>query len=170
MRHRIWRWPVAILVLVGAFPGAAMLTHSAADNGPPGARNPAASDTMSERLAINGYDPVAYFTVGKPVPGLAAITANVQGRTYRFATATNRDAFLRAPATYAPQYDGYCAMGMAEARKEAGDPLLWRIIDGKLYLNVGPEAAKRWRGDIPGHIAAAEKAWQTMHGAKTGAF
>lgn len=110
-------------------------------------------------VAIHGYDPVAYFTVGKPTPGNAQFTAKHDGATYRFASAANRDAFLKEPAKYAPAFGGFCAMGAALDKKLDGDPKLWRIVDGKLYLNVGEPAQKRWLEDVPGNIKKAESNW-----------
>lgn len=110
-------------------------------------------------VAIHGYDPVAYFTVGKPTPGNAQFTAKHDGATYRFATAANRDAFLKEPAKYAPAFGGFCAMGAVLEKKLDGDPKLWRIVDGKLYLNVGEPAQKRWLEDVPGNIKKAETNW-----------
>jgi YHS domain-containing protein len=110
-------------------------------------------------VAIHGYDPVAYFTVGKPTPGNAQFTAKHEGATYRFASAANRDAFQKEPAKYAPAFGGFCAMGAALEKKLDGDPKLWRIVDGKLYLNVGEPAQKRWLEDVPGNIKKAESNW-----------
>lgn len=110
-------------------------------------------------VAIRGYDPVAYFTVGKPTPGNAQFTAQHDGATYRFASAANRDAFLKAPAKYAPAFGGFCAMGAVFEKKLDGDPDLWRIVDGKLYLNVGEPAQKRWLENVPGNIKQAESNW-----------
>jgi YHS domain-containing protein len=110
-------------------------------------------------LAVHGYDPVAYFTVGKPQPGSANFTATYQGALYRFASQANADAFRAAPAKYAPQYGGYCAMGVALAKKLDGDPTLWRIVDNKLYLNVNADVQKKWSQDIPGNVKKAEETW-----------
>lgn len=110
-------------------------------------------------LAIRGYDPVAYFTVGKPTPGNTQFTAQHDGATYRFASAANRDAFVKEPAKYAPAFGGFCAMGAVFEKKLDGDPNLWRIVDGKLYLNVGEPAQKRWLKDVPGNIGKAQANW-----------
>ena len=70
---------------------------------------PAVYTGIVKGVAVGGYDPVAYFTVGKPVPGKADITVTHEGATWRFASAANRDAFKAEPAKYAPQYGGHCA-------------------------------------------------------------
>ena len=110
-------------------------------------------------LAIRGYDPVAYFTVGKPTKGESRFSAKHEGATYYFATAANRDAFQKEPAKYAPAFGGFCAMGAVFDKKLDGDPELWRIVDGKLYLNVGAPAQKRWLEDVPGNISKAGQNW-----------
>ncbi|MCZ8107788.1 MAG: YHS domain-containing (seleno)protein [Burkholderiales bacterium] len=115
-------------------------------------------------LAIRGYDPVAYFAVGKPTPGLAQFTAKHEGATYQFANAANRDAFAANPAKYAPAFGGFCAMGAVFQKKLDGDPNLWRVVDGKLYLNVGEPAQKRWLEDVPGNITKASQNWPVIRG------
>ena len=68
-------------------------------------------------LAIQGYDAVAYFTQGKPVQGSAEYTASYQDAIYHFSSADNRDRFRAYPEKYAPQYGGFCAMGVALEKK-----------------------------------------------------
>lgn len=110
-------------------------------------------------LAMRGYDPVAYFTVGKPTKGDAKFTARHDGATYQFADAANRDLFLKDPAKYAPAFGGFCAMGAVFEKKLDGDPSYWRVVDGKLYLNVGEPAQKRWLQDVKGNIGKADASW-----------
>jgi YHS domain-containing protein len=113
----------------------------------------------SEGAAIRGYDPVAYFTAGKPVKGSPQFTLQWNGATWHFASAANRDAFRAEPAKYAPQYGGYCAYGAAQGYAVQTDPAAWRIVDGKLYLNYNAAVQSRWVQDIPGYIKAADKNW-----------
>jgi hypothetical protein len=103
-------------------------------------------------VAIRGYDPVAYFTDKKPVKGLPAHTAQFRGSTFRYA-------FSKDPARYAPQYDGFCAFGVAGGYKAAIDPAAFTVVDGKLYLNYNAGVQKQWRADIPGFIAKADRNW-----------
>jgi YHS domain-containing protein len=110
-------------------------------------------------LAVHGYDPVAYFTEGKPAVGRAEFSADHDGATYRFATAVNRDTFLADPGKYAPQYGGFCAYGTALGKKFDGDPQVWKIVDGKLYLNLNKDVSKTWHKDIPGYIHKADSNW-----------
>ena len=89
------------------------------------------------KLSIGGYDPVAYFTDGKPVQGKPEFEQLWRRSRWRFVSAEHRDLFTRDPKHYAPQYDGYCAMGISEggaAHKHTVDPEAWAIVDGKLYL------------------------------------
>ncbi len=89
------------------------------------------------RLSISGYDPVAYFTDGRPVRGKAEFEHVWRKLRWRFASGEHRDLFVKHPQRYAPQYDGYCAMGAAieaAAHKDTVDPEAWAIVDGKLYL------------------------------------
>lgn len=130
--------------------------------GPAFAYDPASSsavNTDAKGVAMRGYDPVAYFTAGKPTPGDAKFSAKHEGATYHFASAANLDAFNKEPAKYAPAFGGYCAMGAVFEKKLDGDPNLWRIVDGKLYLNVGEPALKRWLEDPKGNISKASTNW-----------
>ena len=113
-------------------------------------------------LALKGYDPVAYFTEKKPVPGKAEFTARHESATYRFASAANRDTFAAAPQEYAPQYGGYCAYGMASGYKAPIEPDAWTIVDGKLYLNYSRSVRDRWSSDIPGFIRKADANWPSV--------
>ena len=113
-------------------------------------------------IAIRGYDPVAYFTAGKPTLGDAKFSASQDGATYYFATAANRDAFLKEPAKYAPAFGGFCAMGASLEKKFDGDPSLWKVVDGKLYLNVSPDAQKAWEKDVPGNISKGNRNWSAI--------
>src|SRR5262249_33697324 len=100
------------------------------------------------RLSISGYDPVAYFIQGKPVQGKAEFEYVWRKLRWRFATGEHRDLFVKDPSRYAPQYDGYCAMGVADgagAHKDTVDPEAWAIIDGKLYLVHTHYWLERWR-------------------------
>jgi len=112
--------------------------------------------------ALRGYDPVAYFTEGKPAKGSPAYTVSYQGSTFHFASQANRDLFKADPARYAPQYDGFCAYGTAGGYKAAIDPAAFSIVEGKLYLNYNADVQKKWRADIPGYIKKADKNWPTV--------
>jgi YHS domain-containing protein len=108
-------------------------------------------------LAIDGYDPVAYFTDGKPEKGRPEFTADWAGTTWRFVSAEHRDRFKQTPEKYAPQYGGYCAYAMASGTLAAGNGKRWRLVNDKLYLNNNWLAQKLWEKDIPGKISEADK-------------
>ncbi|KAB2955150.1 MAG: YHS domain-containing protein [Thermoanaerobaculia bacterium] len=113
-------------------------------------------------VAIEGTDPVAYFTDGKPVPGRPAFELEWQGATWRFASAEHRDRFAEAPERYAPQYGGYCAWAVSRGYTAGIDPEAWRIVDGRLYLNYSLEVQARWAGDVPGNIRRADVNWPRL--------
>lgn len=113
----------------------------------------------AEGVAIRGHDPVAYFTLGKPAVGDNQYSASHGGARYLFTSAANRDIFLADPAKYSPVFGGFCAMGVALGKKLDGDPALWRVVDGKLYLNVAKPAQTRWLEDVPGNLAKASATW-----------
>jgi YHS domain-containing protein len=112
-----------------------------------------------EGAALRGYDPVAYFTEGRPVKGSPRHTAEYKGSTFHFASAQTRDAFAADPARYAPQYGGFCAFGTAGGYKAKIDPAAFTVVDGKLYLNYDEQVQKKWRADIPGFVAKADQNW-----------
>lgn len=113
-------------------------------------------------LAMQGYDPVAYFTTGGPAKGDKKFALKHTGGTYYFASAENREAFMANPDRYLPQYGGFCAMGVANGKKFDGDPNVWKIVDDKLYLNVNKDVAVAWQRDIPGNLAKAEEYWPEL--------
>ncbi|MFK0166582.1 YHS domain-containing (seleno)protein [Rhizobium sp. NPDC090279] len=113
-------------------------------------------------IAINGYDPVAYFTDHKPVKGSQKYTAKYEGATFYFASADHRDMFASDPTLYAPQFGGYCAYGAAEGHKAPTEPQAYTVVDGKLYLNYNDDVLKTWRQDVPGYIAKANANWGTV--------
>lgn len=110
-------------------------------------------------LAIRGYDPVAYFTEGKPVEGKKEFEHSYSGATWRFSTSENREAFKKDPEKYMPQYGGYCAFGMSRGYAAPIDPQAWTTVDGKLYLNYNLDVRKEWSKDIPGLISKANENW-----------
>jgi YHS domain-containing protein len=113
-------------------------------------------------LALRGYDPVAYFTDGKPIPGDYRITARYNEATYRFASQEHKILFETDPVKYLPQYGGFCAFGAAKGVKVDGDPAVWKIVDDKLYLNLAPPVYDRWSEDIPGNVKSANDNWPSL--------
>jgi hypothetical protein len=115
-----------------------------------------------DRLAIKGYDAVAYFTEGKPVPGDSSNEHVWQGARWRFASTANRDMFAKDPDRFAPQYAGYCALGIAMGKKVEIDPEAWTIVDGKLYLNYDRKIVSDWRKDRAAQVEKADANWAKL--------
>lgn len=107
-------------------------------------------------IAIRGYDPVAYHTLGAPTPGSAEHAFEYQGATWHFANAQHRQMFVADPETYVPAYGGYCAYGVARGYLVKIEPDQWEIVDGRLYLNYDEKVSHKWRKDIPGFIRQAD--------------
>lgn len=113
-------------------------------------------------LGIRGYDPVAYFTVGAPTKGDFSITSTHDGTTYRFSSEENRKMFEADPAKYLPQYGGFCAFGLANGVKVDGDPELWTVADGRLFLNLAPPVQERFSQDVSGYVKTANEKWPAL--------
>lgn len=117
------------------------------------------------RLSISGYDTVAYFTDGKAVQGNAAFEYLWHRLRWRFASSGHRDLFVKDPNRYAPQYDGYCAMGTSNdeaAHKDTVDPEAWAIVDGKLYLTHNKYWLQVWRENADKYVKRADASWQAV--------
>lgn len=110
-------------------------------------------------VAIHGYDPVSYFTNEKAVEGSAKYTATHDGAIYRFSSQKNRDLFKADADRYAPQFGGYCAMGVALNKKLDVDPHAFYIEDNKLYLNLNKDVQKKWLTDVDGYVKSADRIW-----------
>jgi YHS domain-containing protein len=110
-------------------------------------------------LAIDGYDPVAYFTEQKPVKGSSEFRTDHHGSIFQFMSAAHREAFVADPSKYVPQYGGYCAYGMAKGYKATIDPAAFTVIHGQLYLNYSETIRSRWVTDIQGYIQKADTNW-----------
>lgn len=121
-----------------------------------------AIDAVNENwrgIAIQGYDPVAYFTDGKAVEGSSQYTAEWMGATWRFASAEHRDRFARDPESYAPSYGGYCAWAVSQGHTAGIDPEAWRIVGGRLFLNYSKDVQRMWEEDVPGNVRKADANW-----------
>ena len=125
----------------------------------------------SSGYAVSGYDVVAYFDleqnpIGTAQPaavrGNAAYTAEHNGAKWAFSSAENRDKFAANPEKYTPQFDGHCAYGVAQGGKVPANPHLWRIVDGKLYLNITRNVVGFWEQDVPGNITVGATNWTKL--------
>ncbi|MEA1832205.1 YHS domain-containing (seleno)protein [Methylobacterium durans] len=136
----------------------------------PAAAGPEAGEGAAERLrrlpavpplALRGFDPVSYFLPGGPASGNPAYEMAWDGRTWRFAKAANRDAFRRDPESYGPRLGGFDAVGVAEGRLVDADPLVFAILDSRLYLfrNAGRRAEALAEPDL---ARRAEARWPSL--------
>lgn len=110
-------------------------------------------------IAINGYDPVAYYTTGGPVEGSTDHMAEWNGSKWLFSNAENKSSFEENPEKFAPQYGGYCAYAVSRGYTASTQSDAWTIYEGKLYLNYNKAVRLLWSQDIPGHISSADSNW-----------
>jgi YHS domain-containing protein len=120
---------------------------------------------LASGAAIGGYDTVAFHTQRQPALGSPEFTAEYQGATWRFASASNRDLFSANPAKYAPAYGGWCSAGASKGKKVATRPgEFWAVVDGQLYLNSSDAAHnKLFLGDTAGTIRKGESNWKVIY-------
>ncbi len=113
-------------------------------------------------VAIGGYDAVSYQS-GEPARGEARFNHFWNGAVWYFASEESRNTFRETPERFAPPFDGYCAFAASRGYKAPGDPLVYAVEDGTLYLQVHPRAQELWEQDIPGNIAKGEENWPRIH-------
>lgn len=120
---------------------------------------PPSSFALDMPLAIQGYDPVAYFTDGKPTRGTPEFEYQWDEHTYRFTSARNRDLFKADPVRYAPEFGNYCAMALALGKIVTADPENWLISDNKLYIfgSPAPKGPELFQKDLAGNITKANQ-------------
>lgn len=114
-------------------------------------------------VAIQGYDPVAYFQQSRPVKGAPQFSHTWMGATWQFSSAANRDLFQANPQQYTPQFGGYCAWAVSNGYTAKIDPEAWKIVGGKLYLNYSKDVQKMWEKEIDKRIEAGNRNWPGLH-------
>ncbi|MCF6130319.1 YHS domain protein [Flavobacterium sp. AS60] len=121
---------------------------------------------LENKTAIQGYDPVAYFTQKKAVKGKATIVAIYEGVTYNFSSQTNKELFLKNPVGYEPQYGGWCAFAMGDyGEKVEVNPGTFKVLDGKLYLFYNAffnNTLKSWNKDEINLKKKADANWKKL--------
>ena len=122
-----------------------------------------AQTNQKNGVAIEGHDPVAYFTVNKAVRGSQQLQARFEDATYYFSSTENKRLFEENPRKYIPQYGGYCAYGMSNGYKAPIEPEAFTIVDGKLYLNYNLEVRTEWQKERDERIKRADANWNKMH-------
>ncbi|MEO1722241.1 MAG: YHS domain-containing (seleno)protein [Pseudomonadota bacterium] len=118
-----------------------------------------------KNIAINGYDAVAYHTVGAPTKGSADYKFEHDGVVWKFASAENMAKFKADPAKFAPAYGGWCSVGTSKGKKVPTQPHLFKVVDGKLYLNSSDGAHNLFLEDKPGTIDKADTNWTKIESA-----
>lgn len=113
-------------------------------------------------FAINGYDPVAYFSDNEAVYGDTSVYYKYKDIKWSFKNNDHKFLFMKNPKRYIPQYGGYCAYGVKWGLKVITDPKNYNIIDNKLYLNLNPKIKKRWERKTYFNIKRADRKWQKI--------
>jgi YHS domain-containing protein len=111
--------------------------------------------------AVSGYDVVTYFS-GGPKAGKKEYTTTYNGAKFAFSSDVNLKAFQASPGKYVPAYDGHCAFGVAQGGKVPGNPKLWKVVGGRLYLNITKSVQEDWEADIPGNLKKSTANWKKL--------
>lgn len=118
---------------------------------------------LEKKVALQGYDPVAYFTQKKAVKGKKELAASFEGVVYHFSSQANKETFSKNPSNYEPQYGGWCAYAMGSSgEKVEVDPETFKIMDGKLYLFYNAyfnNTLKSWNKDESNLKKKADANW-----------
>lgn len=122
----------------------------------------AIAQTSDERLALKGYDPVAYFTEKRPMLGDPQLRHEWDGAVYQFASAKNLELFKGEPDRYLPQYNNWCAATLAKGAKVHGNPEWWLVVDGRLYLFGGPAGPGLMKADATAMKNLADENWSKV--------
>lgn len=117
---------------------------------------------LKNGVAIQGYDPVAYFESSKAIQGKSEINTEYKKATYFFSNAKNKELFLKNPEKYVPQYGGYCAYGVSEDHLSPTDPQAFTIVDDKLYLNYNLKVKELWSKERDERIRKANDNWKKL--------
>lgn len=124
---------------------------------------PAAGKTLQnldrDGVAIQGHDPVAFFTVGAPVKGKAEFESTYRGAKYRFHSAKNKAAFDAEPAKYEPQFGGWCAYGVSRGALVPIKIEAWQIVNGRLLMQKNEGIRDDFNEDAPGNLKKADGNW-----------
>lgn len=122
---------------------------------------------LENKVAIQGYDPVGYFNQGKAIKGKKEISTSYQGVTYNFSSSENKNAFVKNPTKYEPQYGGWCAYAMGSAGEKVEiNPETFKIVDGKLFLFYNAyfnNTLKSWNKDEGNLKTQADNNWKKIY-------
>ena len=124
--------------------------------------------TDKRGVALEGYDPISYFTAGQPVKGDPKIEATYNGALYHFISQQHRETFEKSPSKYAAAYGGYCGYAASVGKVRPGNPLIRSIVDGQLIVQHTKGTDELWQKDVTGNKAKADKYWPHLVEAKAG--
>lgn len=150
---------LSAIAFVGA---AAVATEGCASQGQcfgVSAAAPTLANVNDKGLALQGYDPTAYFIDGKPRRGDSTWAHTYQGATYYFVDQAHKNAFEKAPAKYVPEFGGFCGYAASIDRLSPVDPEIWQIVDGKLVLQHSQEAYRLFNENPSASYAQAQQNW-----------
>ena len=122
---------------------------------------------VEKKVAVSGYDPVAYFKPGKAIKGKKELALTYEGVVYYFSSKENKELFAKNPSSYEPQYGGWCAFAMGDyGKKVEVNPETFKITDGKLYLFYNAfltNTLKSWNNDEKNLKSKADVNWKKMY-------
>lgn len=113
-------------------------------------------------LALQGYDPVAYFTENKPVKGRMEFRSVYRGATYYFASSEDKARFDKEPAKHEPAYGGFCAYGLSRNKLVEVDPEAFQIVEGRLLLQYNKGVRNEFNKDTQGNLTKANANWPAL--------
>ena len=113
-------------------------------------------------LALQGYDPVGYFTDNKPVKGDPQFTASYKGGTYQFASAAHQKTFEHSPARYVPQFGGFCGYAASINKLAPIEVEFFQVLHGRLVMQHNEKAWKLWHQDVEGNLKKADTNWPKL--------
>lgn len=148
--------------IVLAAAGLGLVTVAVAPSNESGVTTAALPVNVSAGVAIDGYDPVAYFTDGEPTRGNPCLEMEHQGAAYRFASQENLEAFAQDPSAFLPQLGGFSVFGMAKGKRYDVNPTSFDIIEGKLYLSRNRKVRELWQANPVGYLDQAQENWRAL--------
>jgi YHS domain-containing protein len=113
-------------------------------------------------LALQGYDPVAFFKDNAPVMGKPSITSTDHGATYQFASQSHKKLFDKDPAKYEPAFGGFCAYGVTRKKLVEIDPDAFQIVNGRLLLQYSTGVRDTFNKDQAGNLTKADANWPAL--------
>lgn len=113
-------------------------------------------------VALQGYDPVAFFTVKAPLKGKPEFSSTYHGAKYHFHSAKDKQAFDAEPSKYEPQFGGYCAFGVSKGKLVEIDVEAFQMVDGKLLLQYNKGVRDEFNKDVAGNLKKAEGNWSKL--------